>query len=48
MIQAGIDARELMKKRNRERARAAEAFGEFEIRTGSLAQVRRIKMLKGE
>ena len=48
MIQAGIDARELMKKRNRERARAAEAFGEFEIRTASLAQVRRIKMLKGE
>jgi hypothetical protein len=48
MIQAGIDARELMKKRNRDRARAAEAFGEFEIRTGSLAQVRRIKMLKGE
>ena len=48
MIPAGIDARELMKKRNRERARAAEAFGEFEIRTGSLAQVRRIKMLKGE
>ena len=48
MIQAGIVARELMKKQNRERARAAEAFGEFEIRTGSLAQVRRIKMLKGE
>ena len=48
MIQAGIDARELMKKQNRERARAAEAFGEFEIRTGSLAQVRRINMLKGE
>ena len=48
MIQAGIDARELMKKRNRDRARAAEAFGEFEIRTGSLAHVRRIKMLKGE
>ena len=48
MIQAGIDARELMKKQNRDRARAAEAFGEFEIRTGSLAQVRRIKMLKGE
>ena len=48
MFNAGVEARELMKLRARQRARAAEAFGEFEIRTGSLAQVRRIKMLKGE
>tara|TARA_Y100001938_G_scaffold147527_1_gene228918 strand:- start:3721 stop:4116 length:396 start_codon:yes stop_codon:yes gene_type:complete len=46
MFNAGVEARELMKRRNRERARAAEAFGEFEIRTGSLAQVRRVAGLK--
>ena len=45
MIQAGMDARELMKQRNREQARP---FADSDVRTGSLAASRRVeRMMRG-